>query len=76
MSEGVDSQPRIECVQLMEQAMRAMDEFIQEPTQINTVYYPPATQLRRAADAIERKEKALKLWEEVKTKCWGKAGAP
>jgi hypothetical protein len=58
------------CRALMEVAMRAMDEFVREPTEVTLEYKPPATRLREAADTLDRQARALRLWEETKKECW------
>jgi len=58
------------CESLMEKAMRAMDEFVVNGSDVLSVYIPPAAKLRSEADRVERHDKALDVWAKAKAQCW------
>lgn len=61
-----------DCLVLLQEAMKAMDEFVREDTAITLEYKPPSTRMRDAADAYDRKVAALEVWNKTKQVCWPK----
>lgn len=58
------------CEEKMEAAMRAMDEFVIEPSTRDPLYRTPAQGLREAADREDRRMAAINQWQQVKRECW------